>query len=498
MTLLNDPHTYVTVMATDTTLSVALVAFAAWKLSSSRTVLANAPTPAGPLVVTAAVAAVLVLLLTALSFDFVHDDFGYLLAARDGRWEADPQGRFLGVQLPFWIAVRSGHPDLVMALACVAAALGCAAALSAVLTADGRWTKEEARLAGLLFLVTEPVLRLTVWGAGAQQLMAWALILVVIWAGRQAIVTATDAQSSAWTALALGAAGPAALCKWQIACVAAPGLYLWTATLPRRPRLQALLPLRVAFAMAVPMIASGANPAGSSTDISHVLASVAAVGSTLVTLAITLALMLTAPLRLRVATTQTSAAWARGLLRRPSDLAIQPLLMAVLFVLPFLFHDRPVFAEYYFGASLCWLVALAAPLLLAAVEHSRRQWLVAALALGIWFPWHALDNVVSPTSVGHTANRWLAEVSRAIPPAFVEGTVAITSRCDTPEDTRRSEVTLRRAYSYSESGAGLRWLRPGANITLVLDRAAATNTPVIDLEYCETASPHVTLTHDHG
>jgi hypothetical protein len=442
-----------------------------------------------PVIVLASVAALLTLAISAASFAFMHDDYTYLVQAVTDPWRADAQLRLVGVQIPFWIAVQSRVPALLLALMDVAAAAGCSLALAAMLSGGG-WSRAEASLAALLFVASDPIVRLTVWGAGLQQIFAWSLIFLILHAVRSATHDPDPRRRWGWILVALGLAGPAAMCKWQVAWIAIPGAWFWAqgSTLsPRSRRMGWTLPVGVAVAMALPLFLTGINRGAASAGVGHLARNLSAAADGF------LRMIATVLVALAVATALQSGLRSmpnrlRELLGEQSRRIGRALALAVLFITPFLFHVGDSFAEYYFGPAIAWLSAAAAPLLLSAAPPGRRAWAVAGVIILLWLPQDAWWQVAASDSAGHRVGAWLAEVRTALAELPPTDTIVIDAGCSSKTATDESRLQLEQLFALSERGDGVRWVTGwfDAAVTVGPDAGAGTC-----LAFCESSAPRV-------
>ncbi len=430
--------------------------------------------------------------MAASSFAFLHDDYAYLINAAIDPWSFDVQLRMIGVQVPFWLAVRSGTPALAFVLMNTAAAVLCALAFTATLRGAG-WTRGEATLAALLFVASEPILRLTIWGAGLQQLLVWAMVFAVLHAVRRSAIEAGTRRGTAWALLAVGFGGLAALCKWQVAWIAVPSAWLWAAdsgNTPRASRFRWIVPLGVAAMIVAPLIAEHSEGSSADAGIGRLATNLGDALSRLFWIVVAASAGVTAG-------TALASGSVRGIPTRLRDRLVarwpttrRALTMAALSVVPFLFNER-YFAEYYVGPATAWIAAGCAPLLADAMPSGRRRWSAAGIAVLLWMPTQTLFAVASSQSPGHQVASWLDEVRAALVDQPPPRAIMIDAKCGSEDATRQSRAQLERLFDLSEQGLGVRWATGWLETPVVL--GPSTMPGARPLTYCSEMLPRVRL-----
>jgi hypothetical protein len=448
---------------------------------------------ADPLLTLAGLAALATLATCTAAFAFIHDDFGYLLAVARHPWAFDQQLRLLGVEVPFWLAVHSGAPMAAFIVMDSMAVILCALVFAAAL-ADAGWSRSAAALSALLFIASEPVMRLAIWAAGLQQLLVWSLVFGILAAVRRAVREAGTPRVWGWASIAMGLGGLATFCKWPVAWIAVPSAWLWAAgeaSSPPARRARWMLPLGVAVMIGLPIAVELPGSAPGDGGISRLAVNLLDALGRMLSVAFMSLLAFVAATVLATGTVRECMRRLRASLIIHRDTLGRALAMAALSIVPFLFNMR-YFAEYYVGPATAWLAAAAAPLLMDAVPaQSRRGWAAATLVVLLWFPVQTMLSVSSAQSPGHTLAVWLEEVHEAIAHQAPPQELTIDAACATDAATRESRQRLEQFFELSEHGLGVRWIANWPNVPVEMGRSRAPHS--LQLRYCNDGVPHVSV-----
>jgi len=449
-----------------------------------------------PVIVLAAIGGAWAIFATYRGFAFYHDDFHYLIRATLEPWRGfDGQFRVVGVRAPFWLAVQSGHPELVLMALNILAVLGGGWAFATMLQAAG-WTSSEAVFAALLFISSRPIVDLAVWGAGFQQILAWGLVFAILHAGIRGASESNQRARLGWTLLAIGLGGIAALTKWKFAWIAGPAAWLWI-TLNAGSRRDSGARWSVfAGVTALMFLAIVANSGGvHEASTARILLNARDAIESMFGPTLAVAVILVVGYQLQPSD-HTFVSFVRERVAPRLAVVRNALIMLPVFVAPFLFNGL-YFASYYVGPATAWLAAAAAPVILAVSPKASRGWVTAGILMFFWLPTTPLLDATRSRTIGHDLAVWLEDVRVALvdhPPADA---VAIEASCSSEAATRRSDARLRRYFELSEMGEGIRWTT-GWIATSVAVGSPTREGSTIQLAYCAETHPRIRVRPDQG
>lgn len=404
----------------------------------------------------------------ALHFDFRQDDFFMLARVHvEGDWHWENNLRVLSTGLVFRAGALIDAPRWWFALANLVA-LGAAATCLFVLARRAGGGRERAIATVGLFGCTPGIRDLSTWGAGVQQLGAFAVVLGTLVAVDSAAREGRPLRRAGLSVLALGLTAGGVLVKYPVMLVIPPLAWIWgthVVAAPRRPFDRAPVYLGLFAVLAVQMALSHPLGAGTAELDKLGLQRLPANVLRCVVLFLSIGLALGAAVWLLVSGRPKAGAAAvdsgisgpRGALR-----AVRRVLGAawrapvgwlmVLSLAPFLANGR-YFASYYVSlAGAFWCLFAARALEHASRLGPARRWSVVAAPLvltAVLTRWGGTEDK-RLTGLLHEARR----LTRGLPPPAA---LRVVGRCPGEAVSPEASAILEHVLSGFDGREGLRW-----------------------------------------